>query len=534
MLRRTLLPAVTAILPLPGGLFAAFDGPAPAREQIEADWLRQDEKRSLPAAPAGRKKADVTLQLDAAGGVDGHKDGRWGFHTEYETNPWWQVDLQQPVAIGRLVLWNRCDSCGARNSRIIVSVSDDGKSFRQVYQHDGRTFFGFTDKKPLAVELKEVTARFVKLSLNGKSYFHLDEVEIFAAGTDTNVALGKPATQSSTSTWSAAHDKTVVAAVKSKEYPLATIVERGQKLAASLRRLGATVDGPLTALDQAANDWKQLPKDAGDDAKRAVYFRARWAVRAMALKNPLLDFDSVLFVKRAPGLFPHMSDQHYGWWSRPGGGIHVLDGFKGGQPRVRCLTSDMPVGSFIGPDISYDGKRVLFAYCRHYPELADEKDKASKVNVPEDAFYHVFVMNVDGSGRRQLTRGKYDDFDARWLPGGDIAFLTTRKGLALQCNAAFSDATRGGDLPDSYVRCGGDNYRPVPVFTLHAMDAAGKNIRPLSAFENFEWTPSLAHDGRILYARWDYIDRFNGPFISLWSANQDGTNPQLVYGNYTV
>ncbi|MHC4074567.1 MAG: HzsA-related protein, partial [Planctomycetota bacterium] len=61
----------------------------------------------------------------------------------------------------------------------------------------------------------------------------------------------------------------------------------------------------------------------------------------------------------------------------------------------------------------------------------------------------------------------------------------------------------------------------------------GGNIRPISAFENFEWTPSVAADGRILYARWDYIDRFNGPFMSLWSTNAIGTNPQLVYGNFT-
>ena len=66
------------------------------------------------------------------------------------------------------------------------------------------------------------------------------------------------------------------------------------------------------------------------------------------------------------------------------------------------------------------------------------------------------------------------------------------------------------------------------------MDADGRNLRPLSAFENFEWTPSVANDGRILYTRWDYIDRFNGHFFSLWSTNPDGTNPQLVYGNYTV
>ncbi|MHC4062196.1 MAG: HzsA-related protein, partial [Planctomycetota bacterium] len=90
------------------------------------------------------------------------------------------------------------------------------------------------------------------------------------------------------------------------------------------------------------------------------------------------------------------------------------------------------------------------------------------------------------------------------------------------------------DLPDSYVRCGGGDYRPVPVFTLHKMDADGGNLRAISAFENFEWNPAVAQDGRILYARWDYIDRFNGHFFSLWSTNPDGTNAQLVYGNYTT
>jgi hypothetical protein len=66
------------------------------------------------------------------------------------------------------------------------------------------------------------------------------------------------------------------------------------------------------------------------------------------------------------------------------------------------------------------------------------------------------------------------------------------------------------------------------------MDANGRNLRPMSAFENFEWTPSVASDGRVIYARWDYIDRHNGPFMSLWSTNPDGTNPQLVYGNFTT
>ena len=504
------------------------EDPAVTRQQIEADWLRQDELR---VASAAASPANVTREEDAAGGVDGVKNGKWGFHTENEDNPWWQVDLQKPVPLDHLLLYNRCE-LAERNARILVWVSDDGKTLKQVYRHDGTVFYGFTDKKPLRINLQGTTARYLRLGLAGKSYFHLDEVEVYAAGDQRNVALGKPATQSSTSTWSARAPRS--AAPGSKEYPIATVIERGSRLAESQRRLGAKVDAQSDALRQMAGQWKKLPPDPPDQVKRELYFRARWAVRTMALGNPLLDFDSVLFVKAVPTRFPHMSDQFYGWWSRPGGGIFVLEGFKGDRPKVRCLTAGWPEGSFLRPDLSHDGKRVVFAYSKFYPHVPDLRDKASKTGVPEDAFYHLFEMKVDGSGVRQLTRGRYDDFDARYLPNGEIAFLSTRKGLFLQCTKANTAATQAADLPDSYVRCGGDSYRPVPVFTLHALDAAGKDLRPISAFENFEWTPAVANDGRILYTRWDYIDRFNGPFFSLWSTNPDGTNPQLVYGNYTV
>ena len=496
------------------------------REAIEADWLIQDARRlAKPAQP-------VTRESDAAGGVDGVKDGKWGFHTESEQDPWWQVDLQQTSQVDRVLIWNRCDpTMAVRNSRIKVLASEDGSDFRTLYQHDGTTFFGFTDNRPLSVMLlKGVRARFVRLALSGTSYFHLDEVEIFASGSTNNLASGKPATQSSVSQWSAAHVRP--AAQDVPDYPFSLVVERGLKLAASQRRLGVNVDQPESVLRDVARLAASSAMDA--KARRDLYFRARWVVREMALGNPLLNFDSILFVKRAPGMFPHMSDQHYGWWSRGGGGICVLDGFKTGAPRVRTLTTEMPTGSFMGPDLHFDGTKLLFAYCRFFPELADERNKADKARVPEEAFYHIYEMNADGSGRLQLTQGKYDDFDARYLPGGDVAFVSTRKGTAIQCSQWFSDSTREADHPDSYVRCGGDNYRPVPVFTLHGMDADGRNIRPLSAFENFEWTPSVANDGRLLYTRWDYIDRFNGHFFSLWSANQDGSNPQLVYGNYTV
>lgn len=501
----------------------AAEPEGPTSEQIEADWLRQEELR-IPGARTGKA---VDPEDDAAGGVDGVTTGTWGFHTDSERDPWWQVDLGRVARLDRVVIFNRCDAMAARNARITVRLSTDGRDFQLAHRHDGTVFYGHNDGKPLVVPLAGAAARFVRLGLEGVSYFHLDEVVVHAVGDPANMALGKPATQSSTSPWSASHQP------QGPSFPTAQVLARGQRLAGALQRLGADVRSNLAELDGLEQALSVLTSETPAGPRRALHLRAHWAVRALAFQNPLLNFDSIIFVKRAPGQFPHMSDQHYGWWSRPGGGVLRLEGFKTGRARVVNLTADMPPGSFDGLDLSYDARRLLFAYCRHDPGVAD-REKDDKATIPEPVFYHVHEMNADGSGRRALTRGRYDDFDPRYLPGGDIAFLSTRKGLALQLSADTADATRAADRPDSYVRCGGDRVRPVPVFTLHGMGPDGRPIRPLSAFENFEWSPSVAADGRILYTRWDYIDRFNGHFFSLWSSNPDGTNPQLVYGNYTV
>ncbi len=154
--------------------------PAVTRAQLEADWLRQLELRyPRTAGPSG----NVTVAEDAAGAVDGVKDGKWGFHTENEALPWWQVDLGSAAALDRIVLYNRCDGgFEQRAAKILILLSSDGKQFQQVYQHDGTAFLGQTDNRPLSVPMQGAQGRFVRLQLPGTSYFHLDEVEIYAVG----------------------------------------------------------------------------------------------------------------------------------------------------------------------------------------------------------------------------------------------------------------------------------------------------------------------------------------------------------------
>jgi hypothetical protein len=513
--------AITALLVLTTSAAGeSVLAPALTGEQIEADWDRQDELRWAGPVPP---KTKISPGEDALGGCDGLKDGRFGFHTGEEEQPWWQVDLGRVFSLGRVVVFNRC-GLAERACDLQVLVSEHGENFYQVYEHDGTAFYGYSDDKPLVVSLAGVKGRYVRLQRAGKDYLHLDEIEAYANGSERNVALGKAATQSSSSKWS-------TFSVNSGAHKIGRQIERGLRLAESLRELGADVDEHGRVLKQIA-DRIDRPAAQSEQGRRDLYLRAHWSVRKMALANPLLDCEQILFVKRVPSMLPHMSDQYYGWWSRPGGGICLLERYKSDKPRIRCLTEDWPEGNFLRPELSYNGKKVLFAYCKYYPHVAGI-EKVDKAKLPEDVFYNLFEMNIDGSGVRQITRGQYDDFDGRYLPNGQIVFLSTRKGQFIQCGKASATATQRRSLPDSYVRCGGDEMRPVPVFTLHAMDRDGSNLRAISAFENFEWTPSVADDGRILYARWDYIDRFNGPFMSLWSTNQDGTNPQLVYGNFT-
>ncbi|MHC4201259.1 MAG: discoidin domain-containing protein, partial [Planctomycetota bacterium] len=359
------------------------------RAQVEADWFLQDRVRTSARgkarAKAPSRRRAMTTKQDALGGVDGVIDGKWGFHTENQADPWWQVDLGTKTPLDRAVLYNRCDSCAGRNDRILLLLSDDGRTWKRAYRHEGATFYGFTDKRPLTVKLDGKSGRFVRLALEGKSYFHLDEVQIYpAAEPKRNMALGKRADQSSTSAWSTGRSKPAPEAAP-KSFPFATVLERGRKLAADLLADGAPVEAEARKLEAIAARIRELPRDAPAEACRGLYLELRRAVRRIAFANPLLDFDRILFSKRAPASYSHMSDQNYGHWSRPGGGLVVLSDYKGEAPGLKCLTSDMPVGTFMRPDISCDTGRMLFAHCRYYPQMRAMRDKTDKKKVPEDA-----------------------------------------------------------------------------------------------------------------------------------------------------
>jgi hypothetical protein len=119
----------------------------------------------------------------AAGGINGEKTGRFGFHTALEPNPWWSVDLGAPYEISEILIFNRVDTCAERSRTLEASVSLNGTAWTTVYRHAGRLPFGgvtwLDGRPPLLITLENCRARYVKLECTEATCFHLDEIEIY-------------------------------------------------------------------------------------------------------------------------------------------------------------------------------------------------------------------------------------------------------------------------------------------------------------------------------------------------------------------
>jgi len=150
---------------------------------------------------------------------------------------------------------------------------------------------------------------------------------------------------------------------------------------------------------------------------------------------------------------------------------------------------DDPKGGIRDPQLSYDGRKILFAYRKggQHP-------------------FHLYEINLDGSGLKQLTNGDDDDIEPTYCPDGSIVFCSSR------CQR--------------FVNCW-----HTRVATLYRCDADGGNVRMISSNNDHDNTPWILHDGRVLYMRWEYVDRSQVHYHHLWSMNPDGTGQMVYYGN---
>ncbi|MBN2269282.1 MAG: hypothetical protein JXN61_01625 [Sedimentisphaerales bacterium] len=271
-----------------------------------------------------------------------------------------------------------------------------------------------------------------------------------------------------------------------------------------------------TQLGRLERDIATVSLDDGE-GRYGLFKAAMLLRRRIAFSNPLLDFDKILFIKRdflsaEMTRGNHMCDQYFGFNAIAAGGVYVLEDAFGAGARVRDVLADsvcengrfkgkkLAPGGFLSPELSYDGREILFAYT---------EGEATPFVWTQRSTYHIFKTNVDGSGLVQLTDGAVNDFDPCRLPNGRIAFISERRG--------------------GYGRC---HPRPVPLYTLHSMNPDGSDIIRLSHHEANEWQPSVNHDGMIVYTRWDYVDRGNIQAHHPWLTTPEGRDARSIQGNF--
>ena len=259
---------------------------------------------------------------------------------------------------------------------------------------------------------------------------------------------------------------------------------------------GAKYPGSREFLERLAKIEQDLREGQGGAKEKAAEEFALLKKEAL-LANPSVSGQPLLYVLRpqyasgyhAVDTLFHTSEANTARF-KGGGALKIIDFGKGGATRTLL---DCPEGLIRDPNIYFDGSKVVFAMRR---------------NIKED--YHIWEIKLDGSGLRQLTCAEgVSDYNPIYLPDDSIVFSSTREPKYNQCSQDIA-------------------------VNLYRMEADGANIRQISRNNLIDDQVSLMADGRILYSRWEYVDRNFGDAHGLWTTNPDGTSHLLYWKNNTT
>ncbi len=268
---------------------------------------------------------------------------------------------------------------------------------------------------------------------------------------------------------------------------------RGREFLLRLERIECELQDWNERLAQPQPDdaWDRLRQEAETTIAGTVALR-----REALLANPLVSGQPILYVRRPQypvalhaieTMFP-IGEVNPHLFAGPGA-MRLLDVSTG----TATTLVDAPTGIVRDPEVHFDGGRIVFSMRRH---------------MEED--YKIWEIRADGTGLRQLTTAAgVSDIDPMYLPDDSIAFTSTREPKFNQCSKDI-----------------GAN--------LFRMEADGANIHQISRNNLFDSQGALTPDGRIMYHRWEYVDRNFGDAHGIWTVNPDGTNPAIYWGNNTA
>lgn len=262
-----------------------------------------------------------------------------------------------------------------------------------------------------------------------------------------------------------------------------------EALDAAVKELGpeaAELNAATTALAGAA---------ASDSRWEQLYLRACQQRRAKRLRTVLARCPRIIFTRHydlggshyayTEGQSDAQNERHF----VPGASLCLLtmDGLYG---RDEKLLADAG-GVIRDPDVSFDGRHVLFAW----KKSLDEDD------------YHLYEMDIATRKVRQVTSGLgFADYEGAYVSDRDIIFNSTRCVQTVDCWW-------------------------TEVSNLYACDRDGRFLRRLTFDQVHDNFPTVTPDGRVLYTRWEYNDRGQIYVQGLFQMLVDGTGQSECYGN---
>ena len=187
---------------------------------------------------------------------------------------------------------------------------------------------------------------------------------------------------------------------------------------------------------------------------------------------------------------------------------------SGGEPRVTQLTH-FEHGYVADCEVSWDGKRIIFSRRRNnedrnYTEVPHEPARLRRrgefeLDGEDDPWWHVWEINADGSGLRQVSRGPFHDVQPAYLPDGRIVFASTRLGLR-------------------------DEYHGYASIGLAVMNADGSDSHIIGFNLGGDREPAVLADGRIAFSRLDVFYSRLKSELTVQSVFPDGTKNDVLYG----
>ena len=216
--------------------------------------------------------------------------------------------------------------------------------------------------------------------------------------------------------------------------------------------------------------------------------------------------EKIAFIKRYTYTSNHYYTEYINSRYLPGGNLCLLD-VKTGE--VCDLCPDMTGGVFERMDVNFDATKIVFAW----KKSSNEGYRIYEANLTNGSVRQVVATPTNEAALVARYQNDYhhgtDDMSPCYLPGGEICFISTRCQYGILC-----------DAPDIFT-----------TTVLYRCDADGKNLQKLTNSSVSEAAPVCLSDGRLLYTRWEYVDKGAVSVKCLWTMRPDGTGSAELYGN---